>query len=51
MGKLDSNFLLKTYLIIAGRTVSKALSFELLSKINFRQTVFTEILIYHFIVQ
>lgn len=51
MGKLDSNFLLKTYLIIADRSVTKILSSELLSKINFRQTVFTEPLIYHFIVQ
>lgn len=41
MGRLDSNFLLKTYLIIAGGTVTKILSSELLSKINFRQIVFT----------
>lgn len=41
MGRLDSNFLLKTYLIIAGGTVTKILFSELLSKINFRQIVFT----------
>lgn len=41
MHRLDSNFLLKTYLTIAGKTVTKILSSELLSKINFRQFVFT----------
>lgn len=39
-GNLDGNFFLKTYLIIAGRTESKILSYELFSKINLGQLVF-----------
>ena len=48
MGNLDSNFLLKTYLVTVARTVFKILSSKLLSKITFGQTVFTLILTYHF---
>lgn len=40
LDNLDGNFLFKTYLIIAGRTESKILSYELLSKINLEQLVF-----------